>query len=51
MGYDLQANTDPKTTVREARKLLGRKYSYLDDTQVQELIVNLTALARHSLKI
>lgn len=51
MGYDFKANSKPKTTVREARKLLGRKYSYLNDTQVQELIVNLTALARHSLNI
>jgi hypothetical protein len=41
----------PKTTVVEARKLLGRKYKHLSDDQVQEIIVSLTLIARHALKI
>lgn len=42
---------EPKTTIVEARKLLGRKYSHLTDDQVQEIIVTLTMLARKSLNI
>lgn len=41
----------PKTTIVEARKLLGRKYSHLTDTQVQEIVVTLTLLARNTLKL
>ncbi len=41
----------PKTTVIEAKKLLGRKYSYLTDHQVQELVNVLTLIARKSLKL
>ena len=40
----------PRTTLSEARKLLGRKYSHLDDDQVQDIINNLTLLARNALK-
>ena len=39
----------PLTTVLEARKLLGRKYEHLTDTQVQEILVALTLLARDSI--
>jgi hypothetical protein len=41
----------PETTIVEARKLLGRKYTYMSDNQVQDLIVSLTLIARKSLKI
>ena len=35
MRYFLQES--PKMTISEARKLLGRKYNHMDDTQIQEL--------------
>ena len=41
----------PKMTVREARKLLGRKYGHLSDYQVQEIINTLTLVARKSLNL
>ena len=41
----------PKMTVTEARKLLGRKYSHLDDDQVQNIINTLTLMARKSLNL
>lgn len=47
--YSLQE--PPKLTVREARKLLGRKYSHKDDTQIQEIIITLTLIARKQLGI
>lgn len=48
-GYSLQE--PPKLTVKEARKLLGRKYSHKDDTQIQEIIITLTLIARKQLGI
>jgi hypothetical protein len=39
----------PLTTVLEARRLLGRKYEHLTDTQVQDILVALTLLARNSI--
>jgi hypothetical protein len=42
--------SEPQMTVREARKLLGRKYSHLDDDQIRNLILNLTVIARDYLK-
>ena len=49
MRYFLQES--PKMTISEARKLLGRKYNHMDDTQIQELINTLTLMARKQLKI
>lgn len=43
-GYKLLI--PPKTTVGEARKLLGRKYSHLSDDQITEMILTLTLMAR-----
>lgn len=43
--------SEPKTTILEARKLLGRKYDNLTDDQVQDIIVTLTLLARKSLNL
>ena len=44
-------SSPPETTTTEARKLLGRRYSHLSDTQIQDIIVTLTLLARKSLKL
>jgi len=43
--------TQPIMTVKEARKLLGSDSKQLPDTQVQELILTLTLMARKTLNI
>ena len=52
MSREVEITTyKPLITVKEARKLLGSKFKSLDDNQVQELINNLSLMARKSLKI
>ncbi len=51
MNESYKLRSEPKTTIVEARKLLGRKFKHLDDNQVQEIIVTLTLLAKNSLKL
>ncbi len=56
LGVDLMPDVvlyqePPLTTILEARKLLGRRYSRLDDTQVLDLINMLTQLARSTLEV
>lgn len=37
-------------SVKEARKLLGKKYDLMSDDQIEELIVQLDEIARLSIK-
>jgi hypothetical protein len=37
-------------SVKEARKLLGKKYDHMTDEQVEDLIIQLNEVARLSMK-
>jgi hypothetical protein len=37
-------------SVEEARKLLGKKYAYMTDEQIEDLIIQLDEIARLTIK-